>query len=236
MQPLPRSFYAVVAPLTAAVLAGVTVVMAQPAPRLDVPYVPTPQEVVDRMLQLGKIRAGEFHMDLGSGDGRIAVTSASKHGARSFGVDLNPVRIEEARANAKKANVSDRATFELKNLFETDIGRADLVTMYLLPSVNIELRPKVLRDMWPGTRIVSHAFDMGDWTRRSPRKRHRPHGLSVDRPGAGRRPLDRRRLAPVHRDPPAEVSGDRRHGRDRRQVGPTRGMPRRRAGPASPST
>ena len=115
------------------------------------------------MLQLGKVRAGEYHIDLGSGDGRIAVTSAAKHGARSFGVDLNPVRIEEARANAKKAGVSDRATFELKNLFETDIGKADVVTMYLLPSVNIELRPKVLRDMWPGTRIVSHAFDMGDW-------------------------------------------------------------------------
>ena len=74
------------------------------------------------------------------------------------------MRIEEARANAKKANVSDRATFELKNLFETDIGKADIVTMYLLPSVNLDLRPKVLSDMWPGTRIVSHAFDMGDWT------------------------------------------------------------------------
>ncbi len=147
-------------PLAVIALVGITTVAAQP---LDVPYVPTPQEVVDRMLQLGKIRAGEFHIDLGSGDGRIAVTSASKYGARSLGVDLNPVRIEEARANAKKANVSDRALFELKNLFETDIGKADIVTMYLLPSVNIDLRPKVLRDMWPGTRIVSHAFDMGDW-------------------------------------------------------------------------
>jgi len=136
---------------------------ASAQPRLDVPYVPTPQEVVDRMLQLGKVRAGEFHIDLGSGDGRIAVTSAAKHGARSLGVDLNPVRIEEARANAKKAGVSDRATFELKNLFQTDIASADIVTMYLLPSVNIDLRPKVLRDMWPGTRVVSHAFDMGDW-------------------------------------------------------------------------
>ena len=86
-----------------------------------------------------------IHIDLGSGDGRIAVTSAAKHGARSLGVDLNPVRIEEARANAKKAGVSDRATFELKNLFETDIGKADIVTMYLLPSVNLELRPKVLQ-------------------------------------------------------------------------------------------
>ena len=145
----------------AAVVLGASAVIAQP--RLDVPYVPTPQEVVDRMLQLGKIRAGEFHIDLGSGDGRIAVTSAAKHGARSLGVDLNPVRIEEARANAKKAGVSDRAIFELKNLFETPIASADVVTMYLLPSVNLQLRPKVLSDMWPGTRIVSHAFDMGDW-------------------------------------------------------------------------
>jgi hypothetical protein len=152
---------AILVPIAAAVL-GATAVTAQP-PRLDVPYVPTPQEVVDRMLQLGRVRAGEFHIDLGSGDGRIAVTSAAKHGARSLGVDLNPVRLEEARANAKKAGVSDRARFEQRNLFETDIARADIVTMYLLPSVNLQLRPKILSDMWPGTRIVSHAFDMGDW-------------------------------------------------------------------------
>ena len=165
MQALFRLSTASLAPIAAIVFVGATAVTAQqPQPRLDVPYVPTPQEVVDRMLQLGKVRAGEYHIDLGSGDGRIAVTSASKHGARSLGVDLNPVRIEEARANAKKANVSDRAIFELKNLFETDIGKADVLTMYLLPSVNLELRPKVLRDMWPGTRVVSHAFDMGDWT------------------------------------------------------------------------
>jgi len=152
---------AILVPIAAAVL-GATAATAQP-PRLDVPYVPTPQEVVDRMLQLGRVRAGEFHIDLGSGDGRIAVTSAAKHGARSLGVDLNPVRLEEARANAKKAGVSDRARFEQRNLFETDIARADIVTMYLLPSVNLQLRPKILSDMWPGTRIVSHAFDMGDW-------------------------------------------------------------------------
>lgn len=163
MQPSSRSSSLLLAPLMAVVVAGATVAIAQQQPRLDVPYVPTPQEVVDRMLQLGKVRTGEFHIDLGSGDGRIAVTSAAKYGARSLGVDLNPVRIEEARANAKKAGVSDRVVFELKNLFETDIGKADVVTMYLLPSVNIELRAKILRDMWPGTRIVSHAFDMGDW-------------------------------------------------------------------------
>src|SRR5262245_15002476 len=164
MQPSSRFSGPLLAPLTAVVVVGATAAIAQQQPRLDVPYVPTPQEVVDRMLQLGKARTGEFHIDLGSGDGRIAVTSAAKHGARSLGVDLNPVRIEEARANAKKAGVSDRATFELKNLFQTDIGKADIVTMYLLPSVNIDLRPKILSDMWPGTRIVSHAFDMGDWT------------------------------------------------------------------------
>jgi hypothetical protein len=162
MLALSRFSGALLMPVTAVAFLGIGNAGAQP--RLDVPYVPTPQEVVDRMLQLGKVRPGEFHIDLGSGDGRIAVTSAAKHGARSFGVDLNPTRIEEARANAKKAGVSDRATFEQKNLFETDIGKADIVTMYLLPSVNIELRPKVLRDMWPGTRVVSHAFDMGDWT------------------------------------------------------------------------
>jgi Ribosomal protein L11 methyltransferase (PrmA) len=132
-------------------------------PRLDVPYVPTPQEVVDRMLALGKIRAGEFHMDLGSGDGRIAVTAAAKFGARAFGVDLNPVRVNEARENAKKANVGHLATFEVRNLYQTDISKADIVTMYLLPSVNLDLRPRVLSEMSPGTRIVSHAFDMGDW-------------------------------------------------------------------------
>ena len=163
MQPLSRFSIASFAPPAAVLLVGAAMAAAQAQPRLDVPYVPTPQEVVARMLQLGKIRAGEYHIDLGSGDGRIAVTAAAKHGARSLGVDLNPVRIEEARANAKKAGVSDRAIFELKNLFETDISKADILTMYLLPSVNIELRPKVLRDMWPGTRIVSHAFDMGDW-------------------------------------------------------------------------
>jgi hypothetical protein len=144
-----------------AVLSGASAASAQV--RLDVPYVPTPQEVVDRMLAVGNVRVGEFHIDLGSGDGRIAVTSAAKHGTRSLGVDLNPVRIEEGRENARKAGVSDRAIFEQRNLFETDIGKADIVTMYLLPSVNLQLRPKVLSDMWPGTRVVSHAFDMGDW-------------------------------------------------------------------------
>jgi hypothetical protein len=163
MQVLSRLSGAALTLLGAAALLGGLSAAPIAQPRLDVPYVPTPQEVVDRMLALGKVRAGEFHMDLGSGDGRIAVTSAAKYGARSFGADLNPVRVNEARENAKKANVSHLATFEVRNLYQTDISKADIVTMYLLPSVNLDLRPRVLSDMWPGTRIVSHAFDMGDW-------------------------------------------------------------------------
>jgi hypothetical protein len=163
MQVLSRVAGAVITPAVAVVLLGSLAAAPIAQPRLDVPYVPTPQEVVDRMLALGKVRAGEFHMDLGSGDGRIAVTSASKFGARSFGADLNPVRVNEARENAKKANVSHLATFEVRNLYQTDISKADLLTMYLLPSVNLDLRPRVLNDMWPGSRVVSHAFDMGDW-------------------------------------------------------------------------
>jgi hypothetical protein len=149
-------------PLLLFVFGGIVMAVAQV--RLDVPYVPTPQDVVNRMLDMAKVRAGEFHMDLGSGDGRIAVTAAQKFGARAFGVDLNPIRVKEARANAEKAGVSNRATFEVKNLFETDISKADVLTMYLLPQVNIDLRPKILGTMWPGTRVVSHAFDMGDWS------------------------------------------------------------------------
>ena len=136
---------------------------ASSPPSLDVPYVPTPQEVVDRMLQLVQPTAEDFVMDLGCGDGRMLVTAASKFGARGFGVDLNPVRIEEATANAKNANVTDKIRFEVKNLFQTSIKDATVLTMYLLPSVNIQLRPRILDEMRPGSRIVSHAFHMGDW-------------------------------------------------------------------------
>ncbi len=136
--------------------------MEQP-PRLDVPYVPTPQEVVDRMLAIAKVSGKDFVMDLGCGDGRMLVTAASKFGSRGRGVDLNPVRIKEANANAQSAKVSDKVTFEVKNLFETSIADADVLTMYLLPSVNLQLRPRIFDEMKPGSRIVSHSFDMGDW-------------------------------------------------------------------------
>ena len=128
----------------------------------SVPYVPTPQVVVDRMLEIGKVSAQDYLIDLGSGDGRIVVTAAKKYGARGFGVDLNPTRIAEANENAQKAGVTDKVTFHRRDLFETDLGQASIITMYLLPRVNLDLRPKLL-DLKPGTRIVSHDFSMGEW-------------------------------------------------------------------------
>jgi len=130
--------------------------------RLDVPYVPTPQDVVDRMLDMAKLTKDDFHIDLGSGDGRVAITAA-KRGARSKGIDLNPTRIAEANENAKKAGVTDRVTFVLGNLFEQKIGEANVLTMYLLQSVNLQLRPRILAELKPGSRVVSHAFTMNEW-------------------------------------------------------------------------
>lgn len=126
------------------------------------PYVPSPQDVVERMLDLADVKPGEYLIDLGSGDGRIVVTAA-KRGARGYGVDIDPRRIQESRANAAAAGVSDRATFAQQDLFDTDIGKADVVTTYLLPLVNLDLRPRLLEQMRPGARLVTHAFHMGDW-------------------------------------------------------------------------
>ena len=123
---------------------------------------PTPQEVVERMLEIAKVGPDDYVIDLGSGDGRIVVTAAKKFGARGFGVDLNPTRIDEANANARTAGVTDKVAFYQRDLFETDLAQASVITMYLLPRVNLELRPKIL-DLKPGTRIVSHDFSMDDW-------------------------------------------------------------------------
>jgi len=128
----------------------------------SVPYVPTPQAVVERMLAMAKVTAGDYLIDLGSGDGRIVVTAARKYGARGFGVDLNPERIDEANDNARSNRVTDKVAFYQRNLFDTDLSQATVITMYLLPRVNLQLRPKLL-DLKPGTRLVSHDFDMGDW-------------------------------------------------------------------------
>jgi hypothetical protein len=127
-----------------------------------VPYVPTPQDVVDKMLQMARVSSADYLIDLGSGDGRIVVTAAKKHGARGFGVDINPTRVAEAVANADKAGVADKAAFYQRDLFQTDLTQATVISMYLLPRINLDLRPKLL-DLKPGTRIVSHDFDMGDW-------------------------------------------------------------------------
>ena len=132
------------------------------AAELSVPYVPTPQEVVERMLQIAKVGPNDYVVDLGSGDGRIVVTAAKKHGARGFGVDLNPERIRESNDNARRAGVTDKVAFYQRDLFETDLSQATVITMYLLPRVNLELRPKLLQ-LKPGTRIVSHDFSMDDW-------------------------------------------------------------------------
>lgn len=134
----------------------------QETPDLDVPYVPTPQEVVDKMLDMAQVTEGDYVIDLGSGDGRIAI-SAAKRGAKAMGIDLNPVRVQEAQENAKKAGVTDSVEFKQQNLFDTDFSKADVLTMYLLSGVNIKLRPVILKELQPGTRVVSHAFDMDEW-------------------------------------------------------------------------
>ncbi|MDZ8050063.1 MAG: SAM-dependent methyltransferase [Aulosira sp. ZfuVER01] len=129
----------------------------------DVPYVPTPQPVVDAMLKVAKVGKNDVLYDLGSGDGRIVITAAKKYGTRGTGIDIDPERIQEANQNAKTAGVSDRVKFVQQDLFNTNLSDATVVTLYLLPEVNLKLRPKLLKELKPGTRIVSHAFDMGDW-------------------------------------------------------------------------
>ena len=129
----------------------------------EVPYVPTHERVVAEMLKVANVGKNDVLYDLGSGDGRIPITAAKRFGTRGIGVDIDPARITEARENAKKAGVADKVTFMQQDLFETNIKEATVVTLYLLPDVNLRLRPKLLADLKPGTRIVSHNYDMGDW-------------------------------------------------------------------------
>ena len=160
----PRSYRrAVVALLAAALVSPAAVAQDNEQPiKKDVPYVPTPQELVEKMIEVAKVTEKDTVYDLGCGDGRMVVTAAKKHGARGIGVDIDPERIREANANAKEAGVTDRVKFIQADLFTMDFKEADVLLMYLLPSVNVKLRPKIL-ELKPGTRIVSHAFDMGDW-------------------------------------------------------------------------
>ncbi len=129
---------------------------------LDVPYVPTPRRVVEAMLDLAAVGPGDHLIDLGSGDGRIAVMAAQR-GARALGVDIDPNRVAEATLAAQAAGVTDRARFRRQDLFDTPLREASVVTMYLLPEVNMRLRPRLLTELRPGTRIVSHNFTLGDW-------------------------------------------------------------------------
>jgi SAM-dependent methyltransferase len=136
---------------------------AKPLRDPDVIYVPTPQNVVDAMLKMANVTANDVVYDLGSGDGRIPITAAQKYGARAVGIDINPERIKEANANLAKANVGDKVRFLNDDLFEMDLRPATVITLYLLPSLNQKLIPK-LKQLKPGTRIVSHSFDMGtEW-------------------------------------------------------------------------
>jgi SAM-dependent methyltransferase len=130
---------------------------------LDTPYVPTPQAVVDRMLELARLKSGETVIDLGSGDGRIMIEAASKYGARGFGVEIDPRLVKLSNENAAKAGVADRVQFLQQDLFKTDFHDANVLTLYLLPDVNLALRPKILAELKPGARVVSHDYGMGDW-------------------------------------------------------------------------
>jgi SAM-dependent methyltransferase len=131
-------------------------------PEYDVPYVPTPPELVEKMLDLARVTAADYLIDLGCGDGRIAL-AAARRGARALGVDIDPVRIQEAVAAARFAQMESRVVFRRQDLFRTPIYEANVIALYLLPRINLELRPRLLTELRPGSRVVSHAFHMGDW-------------------------------------------------------------------------
>lgn len=128
-----------------------------------VPYVPTPQEVVERMLDLAGVKKGDVVYDLGSGDGRIVVTAAKKYGVRAIGFEIDPERIKESHENIKKAGVEKLVEIRQQDIRTVDLSAASVLTMYLLPEVNLMIRPNIWKQMKPGSRIVSHDFDMGDW-------------------------------------------------------------------------
>lgn len=133
-------------------------------PRLDVPYEPSPTPVVDEMIKLAGVTADDLVYDLGCGDGRIVLAAAKKTGCTAVGIDLDPRRIKESRENALKEGLSGRVTFYQQNLFDSDLSKATVVMLFLYPDVNLKLRPKLLNELKPGTRVVSHSHTMGDWT------------------------------------------------------------------------
>ncbi len=150
--------------LVVSILVGLTFISAShvTGQDLDVPYVPTPNNVVERMLDLTDVKSSDYVIDLGSGDGRIVI-AAAKRGANGHGIDLDPERIAEARENARREGVDDQIMFMEEDIFDTDFSEASVITMYLLPSVNKKLRPELINKLQPGTQVVSHSFDMGSW-------------------------------------------------------------------------
>jgi ribosomal protein L11 methylase PrmA len=161
--------------LTAAVAAA-----QDDCPQKDVVYVPTPQDVVEEMLKLANVTSRDVVYDLGSGDGRIPITAGKAHGAKAVGIDICDVRIQEATVNLKNAGVGDKVRFLKQDLFKTDISEATVVTMYLLPSLNVRLIPKLNKELKPGTRIVSHSFDMSsDGVTRPPKETRNVNGRMV---------------------------------------------------------
>lgn len=150
----------------AIIILSVTAAAEQTAPPIkkpDVVYVPTPHFVVDAMLKMAKVTSQDVVYDLGCGDGRILIKAAKTYKARGVGLDVDPRRLMEARSNARKSGVLDKVSFRLEDLFEADISRATVVAIYLLPDLNLKLRPKLWKDLAVGTRVVSHGYDMGDW-------------------------------------------------------------------------
>jgi SAM-dependent methyltransferase len=136
---------------------------SKPKHELDVPYVPTTEAAVKAMLRLAEVKRTDIVYDLGCGDGRIVIAAAKEYGAHGVGIDINPERVQEAKENAAKAGVGNLVRFEENDLFDADIHEATVVTLFLLNSVNAKLRPKLLKDLKPGTRVVSNTFGMGDW-------------------------------------------------------------------------
>jgi ribosomal protein L11 methylase PrmA len=164
--------------VAAALLVAVSAVAQprKPAQQPDVIFVPTPHEVVDDMLRLANVKKGDILYDLGSGDGRIAIAAARKFGIKAVGIDIDPERIREANDNARKAGVTNLVEFRQEDLFKADFREATVVTLYLLPDLNVKLRPRLWEELQPGTRIVSHQFDMGTW---KPEKRLESNGRVV---------------------------------------------------------
>lgn len=136
---------------------------SKPSRQPDVPYVPTTEPAVEEMLKLARVSKNDVVYDLGCGDGRIVIAAAKTYGARGVGIDINPERIAEANANAKKAGVTHLVKFVEQDLFEADFREASVVTLFLLTEVNLRLKPKLLEQLKPGTRVVSNTFEMGDW-------------------------------------------------------------------------